>query len=687
MLEPRDWFPRNGVGLGSVQGWAGAVACMDGRQPSEAGRQRGTWRRGLRRAGVIVRRRLLRGQRIDAAHAEHAAAPAPIFAPMPCSSMWGPLAVVLAVLPGLYALAHWDLVPPGPWWGLRGLAVLEGHLVDQSNLSGIGQGVEARAYRRVAMQPPLYAWLEAVTLALSGNRAPVATVVPSYLAGMLLVLLVYQHGRIWGGAALGLIAALLTGFNRELLLQMQQTTPTTLALALSLGALGAYGRALRATTGRRRASWAAVAGLSLGGSLLSASGFGLIVPAVMVLHRAMLPTDKSPPSLPTQYARKRWARQVRRERATAALLVCLAATCALLVAAPWYLVMAVRHGAAFWTALMTPQPGAAAVNRNSLDSVLFLAPATVTLGIYGAARAAGRLLRAKPGDLHPQTVGSALWLAWLIFALVLPVLFPPGLATGSSLFLLVPLNLFAGQTILALSERRAPARALVLLVPCTLAVIAWWSIPELRLLPAYAVGVGGKPRLATEWMRIGLTLVLLLAACMIGLDRWARRSDERQRRLIVVYLGSLLVLTVFLGFREIHFRHRETVDLLALRDAVLRRHAQNPLTVIGVLGPEVDLSESGPQQTTAARGFPGGRLRFILRSALPHLPQIDLPRAQDLLALPEGERLVVLAGLDTHLTYHIQARLRLESLHPGHHGLLDAYATPIDPPAATARSR
>ena len=52
-----------------------------------------------------------------------------------------------------------------------------------------------------------------------------------------MVVLVYLHGRLWRGPGLGLIAAVLTGFNRNLLVQMQQATPTTLALAGVLGGL------------------------------------------------------------------------------------------------------------------------------------------------------------------------------------------------------------------------------------------------------------------------------------------------------------------------------------------------------------------------------------------------------------------------------------------------------------------
>ena len=73
----------------------------------------------------------------------------------------------MAVLPGLYALRNWDLTPPGPWWGMRALAVLEGQALDQSGLDHIWFAAEAAAYRAVAYQPPLYAWLEALGLWLT----------------------------------------------------------------------------------------------------------------------------------------------------------------------------------------------------------------------------------------------------------------------------------------------------------------------------------------------------------------------------------------------------------------------------------------------------------------------------------------------------------------------------------------
>ena len=73
--------------------------------------------------------------------------------------------------------------------------------------------------------------------------------------------------------------------------------------------------------------------------------------------------------------------------------------------------------------------------------------------------------------------------------------------------------------------------------------------------------------------------------------------------------------------------------------------------------------------------MPGGRLRFILRTALPHLPQRDLATTDELLSLPDGQRLIILAGNEQRLPYAVQSRLKLEAIHPGRMGILDAFAT------------
>ena len=102
---------------------------------------------------------------------------------------------------------------------------------------------------------------------------------------------------------------------------------------------------------------------------------------------------------------------------------------------------------------------------------------------------------------------------------------------------------------------------------------------------------------------------------------------------------------------------------------ILRRDREQPFNLLAVVSP---VASAG---TTTERVAPGGRLRFILRSALPHLPQLDLSDTDALLALPQGQRLVILAGTGERLSYDVQSRLGLEAIHPGRSGILDAFAT------------
>src|SRR5205814_6117834 len=137
-----------------------------------------------------------------------AAAARPLFRPAPRSAMVFPLVVLVAVLPGLVALNAWDLTPPGPLWGLRGLAVLDGMVLDQlPAAAGIKPFQESAAYRAVALQPPLYAGLEAGVLRLSPARDPLASVPPSHVPARLAVGRPALHGRRGRARARALTAA------------------------------------------------------------------------------------------------------------------------------------------------------------------------------------------------------------------------------------------------------------------------------------------------------------------------------------------------------------------------------------------------------------------------------------------------------------------------------------------------
>ncbi len=239
---------------------------------------------------------------------------------------------------------------------------------------------------------------------------------------------------------------------------------------------------------------------------------------------------------------------------------------------------------------------------------------------------------------------------------------------------LVPLSLLAAQTIADLANRRVSVRALIGLAPATAMSIAWWASKDLSKAVDDLMHYRAD---AATALGLHLSLDLVVASVWIigALYRWARRRDDRQRSILVVFLLVMSVITVLVGLREVLFRHSETHDLLSLRTMILRRNRDVPFEMVAV----VSSLWSGPARSGAdlyaGRPVPGGRLRFILKTALPQVPQRDLNAIDELTSLPEGQRLIVLAGKEQRLSSADQVSLGMETIHPGRTGVLDAYAT------------
>jgi hypothetical protein len=591
-----------------------------------------------------------------------------------------PLVVLVAVLPGLYALTSWDLTPPGSWWGMRGLAVLDGWRLDQVPAAAeIRPWSEAQAFRSVAFQPPLYAWLEALGLALSGDRDPRATVLPSYVAGVLVVVLVYLHGRLWRGAAVGLLAAVLIGFNRDLLVQMQQATPATLGLAGTLAVLLCYARHLRVSGEAPVSSslsssqwswlggpivWTVLGGIALGLTLMAIGPAGLVCIPVVFLHQACL-CSSAPWGERWRPGTKWWQDWLAWRNAPTLSAGAVALVIGLGLAAPWHVLMFLRHGSTALAALLVPFDPWLARKSGVLARLVDLAPASLPLGLFAAVRMIRLALIDE--EESPAIAGGVLWVCWLGVALLVPVVWPSGPRALLELSLLAPLCLLAASAIEELANRQIPVRTLTWLAPSTAVCVAWLNSTNLR--GAVAALLHGQIASKTA-LGLHLALDLLVAVVLVtrALDRWARRRDDRQRRVLGGFLVTVFAVTAATGIREVRFRHSETNDLLMLRTMILRRDREQPFDLAAVVSP--DIARDYPDAPS-----PSGRLRFILRSALPQLSQRDLASCDELLGLPESHRLVILSGSAQRLSYAFQSRLGLEAIHP----VLNAFATAYHP--------
>jgi hypothetical protein len=335
--------------------------------------------------------------------------------------------------------------------------------------------------------------------------------------------------------------------------------------------------------------------------------------------------------------------------------------------------MVESHGSQVGTALVFPPYEAPRGHPISLlPRLIKLAPVTLPLGLYGAVRAVRSALVDEFNSL--KTVGSSFWVVWLAVAALAPAVWPSGPQRAFDLVLLVPLSLLAAQTIADLVNRRISVRALIGLAPATAMSVVWWTSNDLSQAISKLVH-GCADAVTTLGLHLALDLLLVSVLVIYALNRWAHRHDDRQRCILAVFLMTVLVVTVIGGLREVLFRHSETHDLLSLRTMILRRNRNIPFQVLAV----VHSTWSPPSRDRANleidRPLPGGRLRFILRTALPRLSQYDLDAIDELFCLPDGQRLIILTGTEQRLSSADQFKLGIEAIHPGRSGILDAYAT------------
>ena len=345
----------------------------------------------------------------------------------------------------------------------------------------------------------------------------------------------------------------------------------------------------------------------------------------------------------------------------------------MVVALPWFVLMVELHGWQAGAVLVFPTYESLPGHPVSLlPRLINLAPVILPLGLYGAVQAVRSALIDEFNTL--ETVGGSFWVVWLAVGSLAPTVWPSGPQDAFDLILLVPLNLLAAQTIADLVNRRVSVRTLVGLVPATAISIAWWTSDDLRR--AFLEFIQGRADAVTA-LGLHLVLDLVLASVLVVrlLNHWANRCDNRQRWILATFLVAVLVVTVVSGLREVLFRHSETHDLLSLRTMILRRNRDVPFQVLAVVSSIWSPPAHDSADPSIPRPLPGGRLRFILRTALPRLPQRDLNTIDELFGLPDGQRLIILAGTKQRLSSADQFKLGMEAIHPGRSGILDAYAT------------
>ena len=183
-------------------------------------------------------------------------------------------------------------------------------------------------------KPVLYYWLVAVAYVATGTSAGAARL-PAALAGVGLVLVTFFCARRWYDGPTALLAGLIGATSTGIIAMARQALPdlplaffVTLATWAALVAL--LDAPLRRTGPRERRAWLLVAAVAAAGAFLVKGPVGPALVALVVLPLAIL-----------EWRRAGMFRRVK------PLDLGLAAAVFLLLATPWYVAMAVEHGAGY----------------------------------------------------------------------------------------------------------------------------------------------------------------------------------------------------------------------------------------------------------------------------------------------------------------------------------------------------
>lgn len=377
--------------------------------------------------------------------------PQPILTKFPAANAYLPLVCLLAAVgPAIAAGAYGLFTPEQAAWGLNALKIGPGDLWSPG----------AEAGRPI---PPLYAWLLAGSISLPFSDKLLLLGVPSYLYAVLGLAVVYAIASNWYSEGTGLWTCSLVAFNPFFLEQVREGNPSLGILFWALMALWIYLHHLR-NEEETFSLWTAAGSLSFAALLLSVGWFAFWLPVVGALNL---------------FARE-WDRRDDLRSVLRALLYMPTARAGFLVvgvgivlASPWLLTSGWQRGPyAPWNSPLTP----AEQDTVSFGTLIPAMSATLVLAVAGLLRASRQMIRWS--DEPGRAALPVLWtlIAALAFKTTQPT--PAGL-----LILLVPLNLLAVRTLLAVLYRRISDRGVLWLMLATILFYLSSRLPALQALP------------------------------------------------------------------------------------------------------------------------------------------------------------------------------------------------------------
>lgn len=205
---------------------------------------------------------------------------APLFRTLDRTRAFGPLVVLLSVLPPVLATFAEVVTAEDAAWGLRALDATGSPLPPQAAAS-VEAVVPADQVRPAAL------WLSAALLRISDPARPVSASLASLLGGAMLLSLLWPLAKSLGGRRFAFWAVLIAAFHPVLTALLLDPVPVTVALSLAVTALWGHlnmnGKPHRLLLASAIVSLSTMAGLLLVGPAAITVSVVIVLDAVMAL--------------------------------------------------------------------------------------------------------------------------------------------------------------------------------------------------------------------------------------------------------------------------------------------------------------------------------------------------------------------------------------------------------------------
>lgn len=512
----------------------------------------------------------------------------PLFRVLDNASVMTPLLLVLAILPGLYALENRTLDESAARWGLRSLDVFSASQAAASPSDATFAPTEPLRY-----QPPLGTWLTAAAMSILGPSYPVGLVVTSYLATLALVLIVYLLCQRLMGVHCAFWTTVLLSCHGPLLIQLQNPAPCSVAIFFAVLTFWAFVAHRQQAEGLMSFKLL-IGGFALGQCLLSGGPLSFIVVAVLLVHvfglRGESVSGRKGPKSERRTVWSGWP---------ALWSLFMLVFTAFLLGGWWVPMMVWRDGMEFWTGWLTggttPFDKAEVVTGSGFQNVLIPQAAREfihlqggllglsLLGCWCAIRELWRTVdeaRRRRLQFLVAWAGGALLIWTTLMRNTTTAEFSVALWKG---FLLVPLVVFAAFAIEEISMRRV---SVAVVLGCT--SLSFVGMHFMSIRPGTLDG--GVPGAGINMVISSGVVVLAIMIALVWLIRlYVRDHDSQQRALIAVLLVVPIVMNAAQGLLGVRLRTNEDTTLAECRREYASINDVDTCAVVSESPPPVQL--------------------------------------------------------------------------------------------------